>query len=138
MSNFTNTEIWNGMVVEKPSELPFKDYLTPEAFKTFIPNIINQHVVENFLITKSKCTINGYANRYEEYYELPNGMRMASWFYINEKTYNYRLFDQYGNLQESYIGYSNGDYEQKITLTDGKKLVRRGNDKRNIVNWSIE
>lgn len=32
MSNFTNTEIWNGMVVEKPSELPFKDYLTPEAF----------------------------------------------------------------------------------------------------------
>lgn len=138
MSNFTNTEIWNGMVVEKPSELPFKDYLTPEAFKTFIPNIVNQHVVENFLITKSECKINGYTNRYEKYLELPNGMRMASWFYVTEKTYNYRLFDQYGNLQESYIGYSNGDYEQKITLTDGKKLVRRGNNKRNIVNWSIE
>ena len=138
MSNFTNTEIWNDMVVEKPSELPFKDYLTPEAFKTFIPNIVNQHVVENFLITKSECKINGYTNRYEKYLELPNGMRMASWFYVTEKTYNYRLFDQYGNLQESYIGYSNGDYEQKITLTDGKKLVRRGNNKRNIVNWSIE
>lgn len=138
MSNFTNTEIWNDMVVEKPSELPFKDYLTPEAFKTFIPNIVNQHVVENFLITKSECTINGYTNRYEKYLELPNGMRMASWFYVTEKTYNYRLFDQYGNLQESYIGYSNGDYEQKITLTDGKKLVRRGNNKRNVVNWSIE
>lgn len=52
MINFTNTEIWNDMVVEKPLELSFKDYLTPEAFKTFIPNIINQHVVENFLITK--------------------------------------------------------------------------------------
>lgn len=138
MSNFTNTEIWNDMVVEKPSELPFKDYLTPEAFKTFIPNIVNQHVVENFLITKSERKINGYTNRYEKYLELPNGMRMASWFYVTEKTYNYRLFDQYGNLQESYIGYSNGDYEQKITLTDGKKLVRRGNNKRNIVNWSIE